>query len=206
MCAENTDKRILDNIYADNLKGIELEGIKVAGSNKSSSKVFRHKELVLGFLTSGSVYSGVARKEYELSEVEIICHIKINRNNVGELLWSHIDSYLGIEFPLPGMTHGEGTIIDAVKNNCDANEILLIQKVPKSLNLKGQLCLEGTNTLINFDINNLLNTPTQIVNKIICMLSRIYPNIDETSIYVATGGISKVFQLQLGQKIEVKYQ
>jgi len=205
MYVENTDERTLDLIYADNLKSVQLEGIKVGGSNQMSSTVFRHKELVLGFLTSGSIYSGVARKDYKLSEVEIICYVKINRNNEGELSWSHIDSYLGIEFPLPGVIYEEGVIVDAVKDNCGAYEILLIQKAPKLVNLKGQLCLVGTDTPINFDTNNLLNTPMQIVNKTICMLFRIYPNIDEMRIYIATGGISEVFQLQLGQKIEVKY-
>lgn len=205
MCAENIDETTLDLIYVDNLKGVQLEGIKVGGSNQMSSRVFSHKELVLGFLTSGSVYQGVARKDYKLSEVEIISHVKINRNNVGELSWSHIDSYLGIEFPLPGMNYEKGVIMDAVKDNCGAYEILLIQKAPKLLNLKGQLCLVGTDITINFNTNNLLNTPMQIVNKAICMLFRIYPNIDEMSIYIATGGISEVFQLQLGQKIEVKY-
>jgi hypothetical protein len=205
MCAKNIDKTTLDLIYADNLKGVQLEGVKVGGSNQMSSRVFSHKELVLGFLTSGSVYRGVARKDYKLSEVEIISQVKINRNNEGELSWSHIDSYLGIEFPLPGMNYKKGVIIDAVKDNCGAYEILLIQKAPKLLNLKGQLCLIGTDTIINFNTNNLLNTPMQIVNKTICMLFRIYPNIDEMSIYIATGGISEVFQLQLGQKIEVKY-
>ena len=205
MCAENIDETTLDLIYVDNLKGVQLEGIKVGGSNQMSSRVFSHKELVLGFLTSGSFYQGVARKDYKLSEVEIISHVKINRNNVGVLSWSHIDSYLGIEFPLPGMNYEKGVIMDAVKDNCGAYEILLIQKAPKLLNLKGQLCLVGTDITINFNTNNLLNTPMQIVNKAISMLFRIYPNIDEMSIYIATGGISEVFQLQLGQKIEVKY-
>jgi hypothetical protein len=205
MSAENTDENILDLIYADNLKRVHLEGIKVGGSNQISSKVFLHKEFVLGFLTSGSVYSGVARKNYKLSEVEIICHVKINRNNEGELSWRHIDSYLGIEFPLPRVIYEEGVVIDAVEDNCGAYEILLIQKAPKLGDLKGKLCLVGTDTPINFDTSSLLNTPMQIVNKTIGMLFRIYPNIDEMSIYIATGGISKVFQLQLGQEIEVKY-
>jgi hypothetical protein len=205
MCAENTDKSTLDLIYADNLKSVQLEGIKVGGSNQLSSKVLRHKELVLGFLTSGSIYSGIARKNYKLSEVEIICYVKINRDNEGQLSWSHIDSYLGIEFPLPAVIYEEGVIVDAVKDNCGAYEMLLLQKAPKLVNLKGQLCLVGADTRIKFDTNNLLNTPMQIVNKTLCMLFRVYPNIDEMSIYIATGGISEVFQLQLGQKIEVQY-
>ena len=75
MSAANIDETTLDFIYTDNLKDIQLEGIKVGGSNQMSSKVFGHKELVLGFLKSGSVYSGVARKDYKLSEVEIISYV-----------------------------------------------------------------------------------------------------------------------------------
>ena len=205
MSAENKDENILDLIYADNLKGVQLEGVKVGGSNHISSKFFTHKEFVLGFLTSGSVYSGVARKDYKFSEVEIICSVKISRNDEGELSWAHVNSYLGIEFPLPGVIYKEGVVIDAVEDNCGAYEILLIQKVSKLGRVKGQLCLVGMDTSINFDTQNLLNTPMQIVNKTLGMLFRIYPNIDEIIIYIATGGISKVFQLQLGQETEVKY-
>jgi hypothetical protein len=206
MQKENSEKYFYDDIYRTLIKTKKLGAIKVGGSNHASSAFFSHYEFVLGFLSSSDVYSGLISGDYELSEVEIVCKVSIFRDDQGVLNWRVVDSYLGIEFPKPQHEYKMHMVVDAIEDNCGAHEILIIEKVGITKDIKGRLLINQGDVKINFDTRYLLDSPIRIVDKTLRILVRLMPNMKNATIFIATGGISDVFSLKAYDEIMVEYK
>ena len=186
------------------LQNKEISAYKVGASNLTSKKFFNTNNIIIGGIEEKNIYKNEIKKDYQVAELEVILKIQYNLKNPDK--FKVLNTYIGIECPLPEIQNEKGSEFICIADNCSSGDLILIKEI-KNADIK-------TFDLIVFDKNKqfkikanlemLVYSIDEIILKTLNLI-KDYNLPSNKEIFVSTGGISEIFSLESGQSLRVKF-
>lgn len=184
---------------------LPIAGWKIGGTNKPSQLAFGASSLFFGPLLSTQVFSYPVTKilppvEKKRIEVEIAVRINVRSNSITE--WT-----LALEFPqLTGDPTSDLSLPMLIADHCGAgalyvgrsrnpSELVSARTSEIALSVNGE-------ALERFSIRNLTTVPEAIAQEFLSLTRKIGFKVD-SSHWIATGGMSSLFDIEKDSIIEV---
>jgi len=172
---------------------------KVGASNYRSSEFFGCEDILLGALDRDCVYYNKILKDYPLAEVEVVSKILISDSGKEYEVLEH---FLGIECPEIVVDNPDGSPFICVADNCSAGDLIIFQKLDDiefeiiSVYADGDLLISGAMDNLKFAIDDIIERTFDLIKIHDLPLS-------SREMLIATGGITDVFPLEAGMKVEI---
>jgi hypothetical protein len=177
-------------------EGKPIIAYKVGASNYRSASFFDCKGILLGGLHEDAVIFNKITKDYPVAEVEIISKVRIGKENKYELL----ANYLGIECPNIVVDNPTGSPFICIADNCSSGDLIVYQEISKdwfetiSVYVNDILLVVGSSTNLRLSVDAIIQETVTLIR------THSLP-LKSNEILIATGGLTEVFSLSLGDKV-----
>lgn len=185
------------NVQRRYRKDEENIAYKIGGSNKASSNFFGLKNIIVGSVPVSKIFYDEIPMDFPLAEVEIIAEIIIL--DVNKKKFQILAQYMGIECPEVNIHNPGGDAHVAILDNCSAGS-LIIFKDESPLTFKS-LTINGLDIFVDFNL--LVYSIEEICKNLIETIVKFELPYSSRPIYVATGGISELFELKKNSIITI---
>lgn len=173
---------------------------KVGGSNLRSADFFDYDGVLLGAISADNIFHSAIPKNYPLAELEIIAKIRVTNSQIGSYL---IEAYhWGIECPFISVENKHGDPWICICDNCSAGDLLIYEEI--SLNsINSVKLISGEDVKAIGKLENLIYSVEEIVAKSIDIIREHNLPLEEGFLYIASGGITDVFQLHENENLRI---
>lgn len=176
-----------------------ITAYKVGASNYRSAEFFQYEGILLGGIDIHSIYYNKILKNYSKAEAEIITKISISECGT---TFNIVDSFIGIECPFSVLPNPDGSPLICIADNCSAGDLIVFQKL-HNLEFEQVSIFVDDELLISGAMSNLKYPITNIVKKAFSIIKEFNLPLSSKEILLATGGITDIFQLNAGAKVEI---
>lgn len=176
---------------------------KVGGSNYRSAEVFKHSDVILGSICQENVHFGVVPMDYSIAELEIVAEVLVTDPKKGTYI---IEAFhLGIECPFVTVDNEQGNPAVCIADNCSSGDLLIFDSIEmgtfKTINV-----FTGNELKAVGNIGNLLWSVNEIVDRTFSIIIENSLPLDNGKLYIASGGVTDVFQLSKNEVLRYEFE